>query len=920
MLQPKRLKKRWMKLTKWFSLKDGIEFLIVLIVSYGISYISFAKFYLGWVQYVFWLVLILVFGILILPHHGSNGKVYHLIYRMFLYWLAPKKYTRFASKGARSSEQLNPFARLYGVDIVQNKKTLGEGINKKDINSNMFCVFAIHGFNLENEDPQTQEIMLTRYIQSLDSFNNKFSFVKIDENVNFKENIKFLDENKIDNEKWNDYLNANYEDLNSINENLQVSNYYLIVNGPNFKELSEEAQVIYNKFLESKIYLSKLEGVELLKFLNNYRGFGVSEDEIVSWYTRNLAKIQNEEECGDILDELFSYNEVVFNRNYFKINDKFYSIKGVSKLPYELDQSWSAGIFNLNGVIISNHYPYNDKNAVDRILNKANMDSTNNIETEVQATKMLKANIDMQAVDEFIYQITKLQHKLYDVNYFIINSANDFTTLKELERENNVMLRSQNIKVNNLSYLQFQAFIDTSLSLNYKLSNLAYQMTSYVLGNGYPFLYEIFNDNKNLVFGLSQGSSAPISFDIFDLKSSNRTNHNMMVLGSSGIGKSTIVSKILASNLAIKNKVIIIDPQNEYSDFARKFGGQIIDIGGGAKTTINLMQVRNALRDDIEELSVAQLINSHVSLLEKFFKTLWSIDEEWYILESLFKEFYASYGFYQQDISKLKHEQWPIISDFINFMKEYKYENIFNVENRKKVISMLIDRFDNAFLHHGKYEMLFNGITNINLENDFIVFKMNNLTNTNEHISAKLGIMLVLSFCNEVIYQNFIENEKKRNLYKQEHNLTYLSSEEIDKLTTRIILCIDEEHIYINAKNPATLDYIVEATKTIRKFDGSTIHTTQNPSDYRSSSEVIESASRIIQNCNYSIFLGMKSNDINAVKELYENSANPLTPSEINLLAQKQRGQCLLGINENIRYKVNLHYNDYEKSLFFKKG
>ncbi|UWV78526.1 helicase HerA domain-containing protein [Mycoplasmopsis felis] len=135
------------------------------------------------------------------------------------------------------------------------------------------------------------------------------------------------------------------------------------------------------------------------------------------------------------------------------------------------------------------------------------------------------------------------------------------------------MLNKGNMKLSSLSYFQFQGFVDSSLSINYKLHKEAYQMSSYILGYGYPFLYEIFNDKKNLILGFAKGSNAPVSLDIFDLGNSNRTNHNMFVLGSSGIGKSTVVSKILASNLAINNKVIIIDPQNEYSDFCKKFNG-----------------------------------------------------------------------------------------------------------------------------------------------------------------------------------------------------------------------------------------------------------------------------------------------------------------------------------------------------------
>ncbi|MCU9932923.1 hypothetical protein NWQ33_03300 [Mycoplasmopsis cynos] len=37
--------------------------------------------------------------------------------------------------------------------------------------------------------------MLERYTKALGSLSNKFSFIKIDENVNFEDNINFLEKN-----------------------------------------------------------------------------------------------------------------------------------------------------------------------------------------------------------------------------------------------------------------------------------------------------------------------------------------------------------------------------------------------------------------------------------------------------------------------------------------------------------------------------------------------------------------------------------------------------------------------------------------------------------------------------------------------------------------------------------------------------
>ncbi|MCU9938440.1 hypothetical protein NWQ34_01925 [Mycoplasmopsis felis] len=182
----------------------------------------------------------MLFGfIFIIPYKESVGKVYNQIWRIFLYWLSPKKYKNNNDNKSRDTYELNPFSRLYGPDIVINKRVLGDSlINKKDIQFNCFCVFKIHGFNLANEDQLTQDVMLERYTKALGSLSNKFSFIKIDENVNFEDNINFLEKNNKKESEWETYLEYNKNDLEIVNNDVKVSNYYLIINAPNPDQLN----------------------------------------------------------------------------------------------------------------------------------------------------------------------------------------------------------------------------------------------------------------------------------------------------------------------------------------------------------------------------------------------------------------------------------------------------------------------------------------------------------------------------------------------------------------------------------------------------------------------------------------------------------------------------------------------------------
>ncbi|UWW00741.1 hypothetical protein NW064_06145 [Mycoplasmopsis felis] len=48
MLQPKRLKNRWTKLTRWLSVRDAIEIIVICALTYTLSWVIFKDFEIVW--------------------------------------------------------------------------------------------------------------------------------------------------------------------------------------------------------------------------------------------------------------------------------------------------------------------------------------------------------------------------------------------------------------------------------------------------------------------------------------------------------------------------------------------------------------------------------------------------------------------------------------------------------------------------------------------------------------------------------------------------------------------------------------------------------------------------------------------------------------------------------------------------------
>ena len=77
-----------------------------------------------------------------------------------------------------------------------------------------------------------------------------------------------------------------------------------------------------------------------------------------------------------------------------------------------------------------------------------------------------------------------------------------------------------------------------------------------------------------------------------------------VILGSSGSGKSVTVKSMEVIPTLLKNiydRVIIVDPEDEYSDIGREFGAQMIDIYPGSQTHLNLLDLPDMDKLDAED-------------------------------------------------------------------------------------------------------------------------------------------------------------------------------------------------------------------------------------------------------------------------------------------------------------------------------
>ena len=103
--------------------------------------------------------------------------------------------------------------------------------------------------------------------------------------------------------------------------------------------------------------------------------------------------------------------------------------------------------------------------------------------------------------------------------------------------------------------------------------------------------------------------------------------------------------------------------------------------------------------------------------------------------------------------------------------------------------------------HRRRNSAIWNGEATISTNENFIVFNFQSLLANKNNTIANAKMLLVLKWLDNEIIKN------------RDYNLKY-------KANRKIIVVIDEAHVFIDPKFPIALDFMFQLAKRIRKYNG----------------------------------------------------------------------------------------------------
>ena len=385
---------------------------------------------------------------------------------------------------------------------------------------------------------------------------------------------------------------------------------------------------------------------------------------------------------------------------------------------------------------------------------------------------------------------------------------------------------------------------------------------------GFLFNTNTFIDKEGYCFGINQNGGI-IIFNIWK-KDYDRTNSNMVIVGSSGSGKSLATKHIIYNELP-RTKLLIIDPEAEYTYLAKNLKGKIIECGGSnSGYTLNPLQVR-INKDDEENLNALAI---HFQFLHTFFEILFPslTDIEFSILDRVLEELYLKFNITTNtDISRLENTEFPLLEDLY-----YLLENKNKVEYKseyEKLLSLIRP------IAIGQASSLWNGYTDITVDTGLTIFNTKNMQEFQIQYK-RAQYYNIMSYAWEIISKN---------------------KDEFD------CLIADECHVLVDPNIPQTLEYVRNISKRARKYNSSIIVITQSIEDFLNEKIKLYGQS-LLANSTYKLFFKMDGQDFRDVVKVFS-----LSKKEEELIYNAKRGECLLSAgNRKIFVNVKVPHKELQ--------
>ena len=588
-------------------------------------------------------------------------------------------------------------------------------------------------------------------------------------------------------------------------------------------------------------------------------------------------------------------SEVAPKGMYFKTTDfmlggKYYTIMTIVSYPRMIYPGYLAGITNINGVRLAiKHIPISFE-VLKKMLNKEIADLKTRYQTEKDQTTQERIRQDYESLEQFISMLASTQARIFDFQMHLLICGENKEELDIRRMQVRNMLDAMGMRGVSLMFEQEKALksIIPIFPAQDIEDRVGIPLPSITIAGMYPFVFDSVKDpgNGTLLGVDASGGVVLVNQFLYQIqKENNRNNANMIILGTSGSGKSTAAKIMLRTHLRNSLKCVCIDPEGELEDLVKGIHGDFLDLGkGGDFGMINPLEVvPDADQEELDQGLGYTVLTRALQTLKAFMKYLTpSIEEDVLAMFSeVVQDTYKRYKIdFDTDFSKLKSEDFPTFDDVYATVKGRLLS--MPDKTRERDVMERLELKIRPLVKELRY--YFCGHTTLRIDSNIIVFNIRELMKSDENIRNALFF----------------------NILKFAWGLS------LDKESTTV-LCVDEAHVLLSTRNELGAEFLAQIQRRARKYNTGTIIITQQPTDFAAQNLIVHGKA-IFDNASYYLVMGLKKQATEDLALLID-----LNESEMDSIKYYNQGEALF-ICGSRRMRVNVLCTQEELDSFGSGG
>lgn len=435
-----------------------------------------------------------------------------------------------------------------------------------------------------------------------------------------------------------------------------------------------------------------------------------------------------------------------FKHKYFKLDNKYGRVLYLSNYPRFIKDSIVSELCNLNKNMMYSmdliSIPTDEAvKEIERKLLGVNTNITNwqrrqNANNNFSAVIPYDMEMQREECKEFLDDLTIRDQRMMLCNITIVHLAD---SKEELDNDTELLKSVARKFMCDLSILYFSSRqldgLCTVLPIGLNRLNIIRTLLTESASVFIPFRAQEIADKGGIWYGQNAITNNPIFCNKECLQ-----NPNAFVLGVPGSGKSFLTKEeIEFIIMRTDDDILICDPENEYSNIIRKFGGEVIEISAGSKDHINAMDMKDGYGDSGDPVrDKSQFI---MSLIEQVSRK--GIDDlERSIIDRCVREIYMEF-------------ERPTL-------KTLRAKLLEQQEKEAKALALKLEIFTDGSLDAFAHE------TNVDVDNRIVsynIFKLGKQLKT-------MGLLVITDAMINRVNENFIKG-KKTHIFIDEFHVVF---------------------------------------------------------------------------------------------------------------------------------------------------